>query len=258
MHRHYQSDLFAIEKEIACDAHLCDTLRRVQEEADKLPYCAHKLTFFGLVVKQLKFLAWKIWLLQGISLAALCVVFFTMYTVSIDRWSSAVLSRFLCGCSAVIAACSLPMLRRATRYRMFELEQSTRHAIRGNLLSQLLFIAVGDLCSLTVLALTSLQIRRYELTIPVTILSLMVPFCTAAVSCLMLWTRADHTHFQSVGGALCFLSAWLAYKMIEKSRAFTPTAQWCLWTGYFLICLGILYHEYRRLFLHRRMETMLP
>ena len=82
---------------------------------------------------------------------------------------------------------------------MFELEQSTRFAVSGNLLSQLLFIGIGDLGMLTVLALL---IGRHGLTMSVTLLSLVVPFLTATVCCLMLWTRIDPALFQTAGIAL--------------------------------------------------------
>lgn len=253
--RHHQNNLFAVEQDIAYEAHLRDTIRCVRAEADRLNRSpGPMLSFPGLVAKQLKFLAWKIWLFQGLALAAFCSVFFITYTVNIHRWGGTVLSKFLCACSAVVVMSSLPLLRRASRYRMFELEQSTHYAISGNLLSQLLFIGIGDLGMLTVLALLS---GRSGLAISVTALSLIVPFLTAAVSCLMLWTRIDPAFFQAVGIALCLLSSLLGYGLINKSEALAPTARYCLFTGYCLLCLVILYRECRRLCLDRPTEKML-
>lgn len=256
MYHHPWNHLFAVEQDIAYDAHLRDTIRCVRTEAGKLNLsAAPTLSLAGLMMKQLKFLAWKIWLFQGMVLAAFCSVFFMTYTVNLNLWNGTVLSKFLCLSSAIVVMSSLPLLRRATRYRMFELEQSTHFAVRGNLLSQLLFIGIGDLGMLTV---TALLVLKSGLTISVTLLFLIVPFLTAAVCCLMLWTRIDPALFQTTGAALCLLSSLLCYGLLDKSSVWTPPARYCLLAGYCLICLTILYHECRRLWICRPTEKLLP
>lgn len=255
MRHHQWNHLFAVEQDTAYDAHLRDTIRRVQAEADSLNLSAGPtLSFAGLIVKQLKFLAWKIWLFQGMVLAAFCAVFFMTYTVQISLWNGTVLTKYLCLCSVVVVMSSLPLLKRTIRHRMFELEQATHFAIRGSLLSQLLFIGIGDLIMLTVPALLVLQCG---LTISVTLLSLVVPFLTAAVCCVMLWTRVDPALFQTTGTVLCLLSSLLGYGLINGGGALSPAVRYCLLTGYCLICLTILYRECRRLYLHRPIEKML-
>lgn len=256
MRHHPWNDLFAIEKEISCDAHLRDTIRCVRAEANKLDLSAKpRLSLAGLIAKQFKYLAWKIWLFQGMVLAVFCAVFFMTCRVSIDFWTGTVLMKFLCLSSVAVVISSLPLLKRATQYRMFELEQSTHFAVIGNLLSQLLFIGIGDLCMLTVLALL---VGKYGLTISVISLSLVVPFLTAAVCCLMLWTRVDPAVFQTTGAVLCLLSALVCYGLIDKSSVLIPPARFCIFTGYCLSCLGLLYCECRRLWLYRPTEKMLP
>ena len=254
--RHYQwNHLFTVEKDTAYAAHLRDTIRCVQAEDGTMNRAAGPvLSLTGLIVKQLKFLAWKIWFLQGMVLAAFCTIFFMTYTIRINLWTGTALTKFLCLCSVIVVMSSLPLLRRAARYHMFELEQSTRFAVSGNLLSQLLFIGIGDLGMLTVLALL---IGRHGLTISVTLLSLVVPFLTATVCCLMLWTRIDPALFQTAGIALCLLSSLLCYGLIDRSRLLAPPERYCLFTAYCLICLSILYRECRRLCLHRPIEKML-
>lgn len=254
--RHYQwNHLFTVEKDTAYDAHLRDTIRCVREEAAKPNLSTSPaLSLAGLIRKQLKFLAWKIWFFQGMVLAAFCSVFFMTYTVDLNLWTGTALTKFLCLCSVIVVMSSLPLLRRTARYHMFELEQSTRFAVSGNLLSQLLFIGIGDLGMLTVLALL---IGKQGLTISVTLLSLVVPFLTATVCCLMLWTRIDPALFQTAGIALCLLSSLLCYGLIDRSRLLAPPERYCLFTAYCLICLTILYRECRRLCLHRPIEKML-
>lgn len=249
------NDLFAIEKDCGYESHLKETITLVHKEADRLNISVEPtLTLTGLVKKQLKFFAWKIWLFQGMVLAALCSLFFSTYTVNINQWLLDTLPKFLCLCSAVIAMSSIPILKRTFRYQMFELEQSTHFSMNGSLLSQLLFIGIGDLLMLAVLTII---VAGYGLTLSVTIVSLFIPFMTALSSCLMLWVRTTPSYFQTMGILLCLLSSWLGYIIVDRGVKLQPKAQLCLWIGYLLLFISILYHEYRRLARHNAVENKL-
>ncbi|MCM1121623.1 MAG: hypothetical protein NC416_03480 [Eubacterium sp.] len=256
MHRKNQwNSLFAIEQDIAYEAHMRDTVRLMHLEACRLNLSAKPtLSFTRLTIKQLKFLAWKIWLFQGIVLAALCSVFFLVYTVDFNRWSGDTLLKLLCGCSAVVAMSSIPVLKRSSMYKMFELEQSTHFALRGSLLSQLLFIGIDDLCMLTVLALV---VWKHGLTMPAIIAPLILPFLTASTACLMLWSRIPSDSFQTVGVAFCLLSALTGYEFADKINYLPVAGQFCLTIGYLLTCIGIMYHEYCRFLSRKPIEKML-
>ena len=254
-HKNHWNSLFAIEQNTAYEAHMQDTIKLVQAQAAKRnPSVKPALSFAGLVAKQLKFLAWKIWLFQGMVLALLCTVFFLTYTVNFNIGDGNSLPKFLCGCSSVIVICSIPILKRSSAYKMFELEQSTHFAVGGNLLSQLLFIGIGDFCMLTVLVFV---VGMYGLTIPVIFISLIIPFLTAAISCLMLWTRTSPDSFQTAGVALCLLTSLFGYKIVDLLDQLNPTTQFILCAGYLLFCIGMIYREYRRFVLHKPVEKML-
>ncbi|MDE6386457.1 MAG: hypothetical protein K2L82_01470 [Lachnospiraceae bacterium] len=255
MHSNQWNDLFTIEKSTDYETHLHDTIMLVRKEADRLNIAEKStLSFAGLVMKQLRFFAWKIWLFQGMVLALLCSLFFSVYTFDLRRWHSGTLPKFLCLCSAAIVISSIPILKRTSRYQMFELEQSTHFAIGGSLLSQLLFIGIGDLFMLAVLILI---VANYGLTISVTAISLMIPFMTAATACLMLWSRVTPACFQTIGVVCCILGSGLGYIIVDGISVLQPPAQFCLWTAYLLVCTGILYREYRRLSLFGPAEKML-
>lgn len=254
-HKNKWNALFAIEQNIAYETHMQNTIKLVQAQAAKHnPSSRPTLSLAGLVAKQLKFLAWKIWLFQGMVLALLCTVFFLTYTVNFNIGDGNSLPKFLCGCSAVIVMSSIPILKRSSTYKMFELEQSTHFAVGGNLLSQLLFIGIGDFCMLTVLVLV---VGMYGLTIPVIIISLIIPFLTAAISCLMLWTRTSPDSFQTTGVSLCLLTSLFSYEIVDQSSRLNLTAQSVFYAGYLLVCISMIYREYRRLVLHRPVEKML-
>lgn len=249
------NSLFAIEQDIDYKTHMQDTLDLIHTETFRQNLSIKPaLTLSGLTTKQVKFLAWKIWLFQGMVLAVLCSAFFLTYAVNFNIENGNTLSKFLCICSAVIVMSSIPILKRSSTYKMFELEQSTHFAVSGNLLSQLLFIGIGDFCMMTVLAVT---VRIYGLTISVTLLSLIIPFLTASIACLMLWTRTSSDSFQTLGVVFCLLASLFGYEIVDKSCCLRPAAQFFLWTGYALVCTVIIYHECHRLCLHKPVEKML-
>lgn len=254
-HKNQWNALFAVEQNTAYEKHMQDTIKLVQMQAIKHNLSAKPtLSIAGLVAKQLKFLAWKIWLFQGIVLALLCTVFFMTYVVTFNIGDGNSLPKFLCGCSAVIAMSSIPILKRSSAYKMFELEQSTHFAVAGNLLSQLLFIGLGDFCMLAVLVLV---VGMYGLTIPVIIISLIIPFLTAAISCLMLWTRISPDSFQTTGVSLCMLTSLFGYVIVDQCSRFNFTAQLVFCAGYLLVCIGMIYREFCRFVLHKPVEKML-
>ncbi len=247
--------MFTIEQNTDYEAHLHATLQLVRKEAERLHIADRSpLSFAGLAAKQFKFFAWKIWIFQGMVLAVLCSLFLSTYKFQFSMWLTATLPKFLCLCSAVIAMCSIPILKRASRYKMLELEQSTHFSIKNGLLAQLLFIGIGDLFMLVTLMVI---VAMYGLSVSVAFISLVIPFMTAMSACLMLWARTSLSYFQTKGILLCLLSAWLGYLIVDKGATLQQPAQLCLFSGYLLLCAGISYHAYRRLSCQSTIEKML-
>ena len=244
-YRKQWNTFFAMEKNIPYASHLQYTKELSQ-------ICRASCTgrqrtspaFSALVKKQLKFIAWKLWLFQGMVLSVLCAVFFCLAEDNYPNWFTAVLPKFLCFCGVMVAMSAIPLLRRSSRYQMMELEQSTRFSVAGILAAQLLFIGIGDLSMLAVLALI---MCRYELTGAVVFLSLIVPFMTAAVACMMLWIRTVPAVFERVWAPLCVAAILVMNHILDWYRDTKETVRIEYWGLYVLACLCILYHEYRRL-----------
>lgn len=244
-HQKQWNTFFAIEKNIPYASHLQYTKELSQicwmSSAGKRKTSS---AFCTLVKKQFKFMAWKLWFFQGMILSALCAVFFCLAEDDYPNWFTTVLPKFLCCCSIVVAMSAIPLLRRSSRYQMMELEQSTRFSVFGILTAQLLFIGIGDLSMLTVLALI---VTRYELTGAVVFFSLVVPFMTTTVVCMMLWARTTPGIFGRVSILLCMAIVLLMNRILDWYRNSNETVRIEYWSIYALVCLCILYHEYRRL-----------
>lgn len=262
-------DLLAVEGAVPYEAHLKETQRLVR---DVRPAFAGRcrLPFGRFMMKQIKFIAWKIWFWQGMVLALLCAVFLSIYGIwpgmrpgnpfgSVPgdisaEWAERFFARFLCGCSGVIVVCALPVLRRSIRYRMVEVERSTFFSVRGGLAAQLLFIGVGDVGMLVVLACL---VMRFGAGGRGVFLFGVIPFLTAAVSGLMLWLRGEPCVSGVLPLLLCGVSVCAAYEMIEAVSRFLPDGVMWFGISYALLCTGMIGWIYRRLFSREKERELL-
>ncbi len=245
----------SVERNIAYGPHMEDTKRRARISlcADAAAGRSSSLSLGGLIRKQLGFFVWKIWFLQGMVLAALCTAFFCLYKdTALERFADT-LPKFLCYCSGIVVLSAVPLLRRSSRYRMLELEQSTRFSVRGSLAAQLLFIGIGDLTMLTVLAVI---VWQYGLTGSVIFISLVIPFLTTAATCLMLWIRTTPSGFERRAVLLAAATTLLMSRILDWYRHASLHGRPLFWCLYALLCLGILCHEYRKLWITGCTETM--
>ncbi|MDE7341048.1 MAG: hypothetical protein K2N80_10930 [Lachnospiraceae bacterium] len=247
-------NLLAVEGAVPYEERLEETQRLAR---DVRPAFAGRcqLSFRGFMVKQIKFIAWKIWFWQGMVLALLCAVFFSIYGIQADEIPGSMpggtlcilpenVPRFLCGCSGIIAVCVLPILQRSIRCRMFEVERATRFSVRGGLAAQLLFIGVGDMGMLSVLAFLSM---RAGVSGKVVFLFGVIPFLTATVTALMLWMRRKPCVSVSRPLLLCIVSVCAAYEIVNAVSCLLPDG--ILWFGilYTMLCVCAIGWEYRRL-----------
>lgn len=245
--------LFVVEEQMDYGAHMQETKGLAQSVRQSVLY-RHRISFWALVTKQVKFAAIKIWLLQGMVLSALCALFLYYYDTGVIVHSEYIPPKILGLCGGIVVLSTAPLLLRPTRYQMFELEQSTYFSNRGGILSQLLFIGMGDVGMMTVLSLLA---KHYRIAADGVFLFLVIPFLTAATACFMLWTRTSSAIFQKAGIPVCVLSSCLICEITEKSRWSLSDMPLVLWGCYAFVCVCILYREYRRLLFQENFENML-
>ena len=246
-------EFFALEKRTDYGIHLRQTIESAQSVRQMCPF-RQRISFGTLVIKQLKFIALKIWLLQGMVLSALCALFLYYYDKDVIRGSEYIPPKILGLCGGIIVMSVAPLLLRPTRYKMFEVERSTYFSNHGGILSQLLFIGIGDVGMLTVLSFLA---KHYQIAADGIFLFLIIPFLTAATACMMLWTRTSSFIFQRAEIPVCLLSSWLICEIVEKSIWSLSDMPLFIWGCYALVCVCILCREYRRLLLQENLENML-
>ncbi len=244
--------LLAVEESISYEAHLKETRNIAENELIKTVN-RYPLTIGGLIAKQVKFLAWKIWLMQGMALAALCGIFISMYGGMAFQWEWFI-ARFLCGSGGVIAACAIPVLQRSMRYGMFELECSTRFSVRGGLAAQLLFIGIGDVGMLATLAVLA---SRCGAGGEVVFLFGVVPFLTAALTGLMIWTRIKTCISVHWLLAICVGAVLSAYEALMLISRLFPAYTMGFGIFYALLCIGMIGRLYHKILLRERGRQLL-
>ena len=246
-------EFFAMEKQMNYSLHLQQTIESAQSVRQMYP-SRQRISFGTLVIKQLKFIALKIWLLQGMVLSALCALLLFYYDRGVIQGREYIPPKLLGLCGGLIVMCAAPLLLRSTRYKMFELEQATYFSNHGGCLSQLLFIGAGDIGMLTVLSLLA---SHYQIAADGIFLFLIIPFLTAAAGYLMLLTRTSASIFQKTGIPVCILSSCLICEIAEKTRWLLSDIPLFIWVCYAFVCVCILYREYRRLLFQENRENML-
>ena len=242
-------DFFAVENKSDYSAHLRHTIAAVQSEPQASPRRQH-ISFPLLVLKQLRFVALKIWLVQGMVLSALCSLFLFRYDIGVVLFNEYVPRGILALCGCIIVLSARPLLLRPMRCRTLEIEQSTYFSNRGGILAQLLFIGIGDIGMLAVLTFLAIKCQFKADTV---FLFLVIPFLTASAAGLMLWLRTSSSLFQKAGIPVCVLSSLLIYETVKRSLAFSQIIPLIVWSCYALICVGILCRECKRLCLQENL-----
>lgn len=246
-------DFFAVEQVTLSDHALRETKRlaRLEYRADVV---RRRQSFCGFLLKQLRFLAWKIWFFQGMVLAAMCALFLQMFRECEDAYLERNLPSFLCICSGVIMLSAFPLIRQAVRCKMFETEQAAYFSGTGRIAAQLLFIGGGDICMLFILAVLA---ARFDLSGNVLFVSLVIPFLTAETSALMVWMRSGAAHFESVEIICCMAPPCIMAWLIRDHSVWISERMLLGWIAVAGICLLLTGFQYREIFLQNNMEKLL-
>lgn len=237
------NDFFGVEGNFLSEEHR-ETVTRLAKEQYFSCRRRTRPDFWPFLGEQIRFMAWKIWVLQGTALFVLCLIHENLYATGNGAWYVDHLPAFLGACGILTVMSAFPILRRSARCRMLETELATAFSAGKMVLAQLLFIGTGDAGMLTVMFVIA---RRSRASGSLVFVSLVIPFLTAAAACMMLWARVDWSAFGRLGTAVCLLPfagiCWLAEKHAE---AFT-FSRLPVWICYAAVCLAVMIWQSERL-----------
>ena len=214
--------------------------RRVEPLLEK-KHKRRRINYSAFLRRQLRFIGWPIWLVQGIAMILLCIVFYGPLNFYLED-SVKGIAFLLCCLSVLVLLSSVPMIHRSIRYKMHELELSTRFSSVKLLLAKLLLIGIGNLVTLSVIFL--LTITNTSLQTESVLLYLLLPYLSACCGFLYLLGHipADKFEVYSVGLCCLMLTGFTILSRFHSNffrQTFSP--------GWLLVCLLLVLFSIKQL-----------
>ncbi|MCM1388658.1 MAG: hypothetical protein NC231_15125 [Bacillus sp. (in: Bacteria)] len=107
-----------------------------------------RIKFSAFLKRQVRFVGWKIWLMQSVLLCAL-YAFFSVYAVGYMMVNIRYIAYFLCCLSVLVILSAAPVFYCSIRYTMYEVEIASRFSMIRLLLAKIIIIGAGDAVLLT-------------------------------------------------------------------------------------------------------------
>lgn len=109
-----------------------------------------RIGFGAFLKRQIRFVGWKIWLLQGMLLLILYGFFAAMEADFLTE-NIRFMAYFLCCLSVLVILSAVPVFYRCVRYAMYETELVSRFSTVKLLLAKVILIGIGDVVLLFIL-----------------------------------------------------------------------------------------------------------
>lgn len=210
-------------------AHVRETLTLAERQLQKRP-APKKLSYWSFLGTQVRFIGWRIWLFQALTLLLLTGALFPL---GLNLFGSLHTVRMmLVGCSILVFMTALPFLCRPKRYQMCEVEMAAKISGSKQLGAKLLIICIGDLsmlCSLFCFALA-----RTDLAFGSVLLCLLLPFLASSCGLMYLIRHTSPTKLMQNSVVVCgclFLGAAL---LMNLPPIFFSLESYPLWA---LVCI---------------------
>ena len=169
--------------------------REIAQKAER-----KRLSFAQFLKTQIRFIGWKIWMMQLVILGVVCAcmtVFFEKYYT--EHYED--LPRLLMVLAVIVLMTAIPFLYRSMRYRMQEIESVTYVSSVRLMMARLFIIAVGDgaiLGSMYVMAISNSIIPKMLI-----FLCVSIPFFAACNGCLYMVGHLKPEYFFQGSIGLC-------------------------------------------------------
>lgn len=191
----HQPPVTADEQHLAKTCLLAETeLRRMQAR--------ERITFMPFLSMQIRYIGWKIWLMQGIFLLFISRMLNRFYGISYLE-NPLYMAKLLFCLSVLVFMSALPFIYRSVRCRMQEVEAAARFSSAKLLMAKLIIIGIGDLFLLS--GIFCVTIWKTSLRADSVILYLCFPFLLAGSCCLFLLGHFTSRQFFTGSLGVCSL-----------------------------------------------------
>lgn len=203
-----------------------------QEQISKSNHERIKLSAF--LTLQIKFIGWKIWLLQGLVLA---VIFYFLTVIFGDAfdYNKRFVAVLTCSISIMVLMMAIPFIQRSLRYKMHESEIATYFSSIKLLMAKLLIIGIGDIFILN--GMLFLIVFKNYLNIGSALLYIIFPFLLTCWGFMYLLGHIPAQRFSPCCVGLCAI----LYICIALLNKFAPIVfQQTFSAAWAAICLILL------------------
>lgn len=223
-----QTDNITINK-----THLQYTLSLLrQEQVSRKHHERIKISAF--LALQIKFIGWKIWLLQGLVLA---VIFYFLTVIFGDAfdYNKRLAAVLTCSISILVLMMAVPFIQRSLRYKMHESEMATYFSSVKLLMAKLLMIGIGDIFILNGILL--LIVFKNYLSMGSALLYVIFPFLLTTWGFMYLLGHIPAQWFSHC----CILLCLALYTCIVLLNKFVPIFfQQTFSVEWTIVCLVLL------------------
>lgn len=209
------------------DTHRNDTILLVREEACR-KQGRRRISFARYLLLQIRFMGWKIWMIQGIFLLLTVTLLSRFYRYHVTVQHTV---KLLVCLSVLVFMTALPFLYRSISCRMQEIEAASRFSYAKLLLAKLIVVGIGDISLLACIFLTT--VIKAGLPAGSAVFYVCFPFLLSGSGCLYMLGHFAPRHFFS--GSLIFCSLLvLAFGVIPGQ--YTVLFQQSLSAVWIMIC----------------------
>ena len=190
-------------------AHLEETIKLAGQAYSGRRQMRH-ISTFEMIIGQVRFIARPVWILQGIVLLCMCV--FMRYAMASEQQASYI-PAFLSISSIFIAMTMLPFYGRSRKYKMREIECTTRVSLSRLILAKLCVIGAGDIASLSIVLLITLG--KMVTPAATLLMFILLPFLLTCAGSLFILGRTTENYgsFVSAGFAVGLSAAFWTFAM---------------------------------------------
>lgn len=224
-------------------ARLGEILSLVKAEIKQHPV-PKRLSFWGFLGSQVRFIGWKIWFFQALTLLVLSALSFSLWNTSLISPRLAAL--LLSGCSILSVMTALPFLHRSRRYQMCEVELAARFSGVKQLGAKLLILSIGDLAMLS--SIFCFAVAKTDLPVSSVFYCLLLPYLTATSGLLYLIGHTPGTKWMQNSVLVCGILFLGLFLLTKASPMFQPDSASPIWVMACLVLAACCVYQTHSIF----------
>lgn len=194
----------------------------------------NRIRFGGFLKLQIRFLGWRVWLIQNLFLMTIYTLFESMskhFLVQNNRYAAF----FLSCISVLLLLTAIPFIYRSTKYKLQEIEMASFFSRTKLILANLLIIVIGNLFVLGIVFW--LAIEKTSLEAGSILLYVGMPYLTASCGFIYL---LGHTSSECFPRKTARFVAILGLAFIIMNRFYDNLFQQSLSSRWLIVCIGLI------------------